>query len=66
VKSLRVTLVGVFLGGMVVIGAPPASATCHPEKPSTCEPDLPGPEDLPECHMSPDLGLPPVVGYCDL
>jgi hypothetical protein len=33
----RLLLVAALAGSMVAVGSP-AGATCHPEKPSTCEP----------------------------
>lgn len=34
----RLLLTAAIAASLVGIGAPPASATCHPEKPSTCPP----------------------------
>jgi hypothetical protein len=35
--KLRIALVAALAGSALFMGAAPASATCHPEKPSTCE-----------------------------
>ena len=35
---IRLLLAAVMAVSVVGIGAAPASATCHPEKPSTCRP----------------------------
>jgi hypothetical protein len=46
VKSFRIFLVAAALAVPTSMAAP-ASATCHPEKPSTCEAELPPINELP-------------------
>ena len=41
--KLRIALVAALAGSALFAGAAPASATCNPEKPSTCEAELPEP-----------------------
>ena len=38
--KFRLLLAGALVVGSIFVGAAPASATCHPEKPSTCEPEI--------------------------
>lgn len=65
-KFARVAIVGAVLGGSLFTAATPASATCHPEKPSTCEPEYPDVREILEaCQISFDTGLPP-IGVCGL
>ena len=65
-KIARVAIVGAVLGGSLFTAAAPASATCHPEKPSTCEPEYPDIQEILEnCSTTFDPGLPP-LGVCDL
>ena len=45
-KAQRVIIAGLLTIGGLIGSAGPASATCHPEKPSTCEADFP--PDLPQ------------------
>ena len=64
-KIARVALVGAVLSGGLFVTAAPASATCHPEKPSTCEAEFPTLEDiLARCANAIDTGL-PETGVCD-
>ena len=35
--KLRIALVAALVGGSLFAGAAPASATCRPERPDTCE-----------------------------
>ena len=63
-KNLRIAVVAAVLGATLFVGAAPASATCHPEKPSTCEADLPDIND--QCSLSPRPDLPVVLGVCDI
>ena len=65
-KIARVALVGAVLGGSLFAAAAPASATCHPEKPSTCEAEFPDVQEILEaCQVSSNPGLPP-IGVCGL
>lgn len=41
--KLRIALVAALAGSALFAGAAPASASCNPEKPSTCEAELPQP-----------------------
>ena len=65
-KRLRIALVAAMIGGSIFIGAAPASATCNPEKPSTCEAELPIRDFIENCSTSFDHGLPVTLGVCDL
>ena len=47
----RVALASALVSGLFVVAAPAASATCQPEKPSTCEPVTP------HCHVTPNVSL---------
>ena len=65
-KIARVAIVGTVLGGSLFTAAAPASATCHPEKPSTCEPEYPDIREILEaCDSNLSTGLPP-LGVCGL
>ena len=65
-KIARVALVGAVLSSSLFVAAGPASATCHPEKPSTCEPEYPDIREILEnCSSNLDTGL-PEIGVCDL
>jgi hypothetical protein len=45
----RVLVAAALVVGSLVIAAPSASASCDPEKPSTCEPVTP------HCHVTPRI-----------
>ena len=47
----RVAAAAVLVSGLFVVGAPAASASCYPEKPSTCEPVTP------HCHVTPNVSV---------
>jgi hypothetical protein len=47
----RVVLASAVMSGLFVVVAPTASASCYPEKPSTCEPVTP------HCHVTPGVSL---------
>ena len=65
-KLVRTMLVAAVLGGSMFVAAPPASATCHPEKPSTCETEFPDVQEiLDACYSNIETGLPP-IGVCGL
>jgi hypothetical protein len=67
-KLARVAIVGAVLGSSLFVAAAPASATCHPEKPSTCEPEYPDIQEILDRYCSlaqtdPEL---PQIGVCFL
>ena len=67
-KLTRVALVGAVMGSSLFVAAAPASATCHPEKPSTCEPEYPDLQEIIDrycsvAHTGPET---PQIGVCFL
>jgi hypothetical protein len=65
-KKIRLGLVGALVATFMIPMAAPASATCRPEKPSTCEAELPDPRELAPT-LSCTVGVGPVsLNYCEL
>ena len=65
--KLRIAVVGALVVGSVFVGVGPASATCRPERPNTCEVEYPPLEPEPSCDGAiylPD-GTTVTVNYCD-
>ena len=61
--KIRVLLVGAVVAASVVVGTGPASASCRPERPETCEVELP---IQPDCYLFVELpGHSLVINYCD-
>ena len=59
--KLRMLLVGALVFGSIFVGAGPASATCRPERPQTCEI-----EDPFNCYLYVELpGHSFTINYCD-
>ena len=62
--KLRIALVAALVGGSLFVGVAPASATCRPEKPSTCE--IEDPLD-PQCvvYYTTPVGVSGSINYCE-
>ncbi|HWL65722.1 MAG TPA: hypothetical protein VNP73_07095 [Actinomycetota bacterium] len=63
-RLARTALVATLACSSLFVVAGPASATCHPERPETCEAEFP--PALEECSTSFDPDLPVKLGVCDL
>ena len=66
-KKVRLALVVALAAGSLLVGAPPAAATCRPEDKVPCETEFPRLREMLEnCSTSFDAGLPVTLGVCDL